>query len=160
VLILHLKLTVPRELPLEKEEPLLFLFGCRVLSLFMLLFSKLKGFLGGIAIAGMTLAAPSPSLAAGCTEASFYGGHGDGYAWQTTASGEVMNPNAMIVAHRSLPFGTRIRVTNQSNGKSVVVRVVDRGPYIYGRGLDLSVGAFARIASTSRGVANVCYSRV
>jgi len=125
----------------------------------MLVFSKLKGFLGGIAVAGMTLAVPSPSLAAGCTEASYYG-HNDGYAWQTMANGQPMNPNAMIVAHRSYPFGTRIRVTNQSNGRSVVVKVTDRGPYVHGRNLDLSYGAFARIASPSQGVAQVCYSRV
>ena len=125
----------------------------------MLVFSKLKGFLGGIAVAGMTLAVPSPSLAAGCTEASYYG-HNDGYAWQTMANGQPMNPNAMIVAHRSYPFGTRIRVTNQSNGRSVVVKVTDRGPSVHGRNLDLSYGAFARIASPSQGVAQVCYSRV
>lgn len=121
--------------------------------------TKLKGFLGGIALAGLSLVAPNPSHAGGCTEASYYG-HGDGYAWQTMANGQPMNPNAMIVAHRSYPFGTRLRVTNQSNGKSVVVRVADRGPYVYGRSLDLSYGAFARIASPSQGVANVCYSRV
>jgi rare lipoprotein A len=125
----------------------------------MLVFSKLKGFLGGIAVAGITLAAPLPSLAAGCTEASYYG-HNDGYAWQTMANGQLMNPNAMIVAHRSYPFGTRIRVTNQSNGRSVVVKVTDRGPYVHGRNLDLSYGAFAKIASPSQGVAQVCYSRV
>jgi rare lipoprotein A len=134
--------------------------GCRVLFELMLVFSKLKGFLGGIAVAGMTLAVPSPSLAAGCTEASFYGGHGDGYAWQTMANGKPMNPNSMITAHRSYPFGTRLRVTNQRNGKSVIVTVSDRGPFVTGRGLDLSVGAFAKIASTSQGVASVCYSRV
>ena len=125
----------------------------------MLDFSKLKGFLGGIAVAGLTLAAPSPSLAAGCTEASYYG-HNDGYAWQTMANGKPMNPNSMITAHKGYPFGTRLRVTNQRNGKSVIVTVTDRGPYAYGRGLDLSYGAFARIASPSQGVASVCYSRV
>ena len=125
----------------------------------MLVFSKLKGFLGGIAVAGMTLTVPSPSLAAGCTEASYYG-HNDGYAYQTMANGKPMNPNSMITAHRSYPFGTRLRVTNQRNGKSVVVTVSDRGPFVPGRGLDLSVGAFAKIASTSQGVASVCYSRV
>ena len=124
----------------------------------MLVFSKLKGFLGLAAIAGMSILAPLPSLASSCSGASFYGGHGDGYAWRTMANGQPMNPNAMITAHRSLPFGTRLRVTNQSNGKSVVVRVTDRGPFVAGRSLDLSVGAFSMIASPGQGVANVCYS--
>jgi rare lipoprotein A len=120
-------------------------------------FSKLKGFLGIAALAGMSILAPSPSLAASCSGASYYG-HMDGYAWQTMANGEAMNPNAMITAHRSLPFGTRLRVTNQSNGKSVVVRVTDRGPFVAGRSLDLSYGAFSKIAHPGQGVANVCYS--
>ena len=125
----------------------------------MLDFSKLKGFLGIAALAGMSILTPSPSLAASCSGASYYG-HMDGYAWQTMANGEAMNPNAMITAHRSLPFGTRLRVTNQSNGKSVVVTVTDRGPFVADRSLDLSLGAFSKIASPSQGVARVCYTRV
>jgi rare lipoprotein A len=124
----------------------------------MLAFSKLKGILGAAAIAGMSILAPSPSLAASCSGASFYGGHGDGYAWRTMANGQAMNPNAMITAHRSLPFGTRLRVTNQNNGRSVVVTVTDRGPFVAGRSLDLSIGAFSVIAHPSQGVANICYS--
>ena len=126
----------------------------------MLVFSKLKGLLGLTAIAGMSLLVPLPSYAGGCAEASFYGNSSDGYAWQTMANGKPMNPTAMITAHRSYPFGTRLRVTNQSNGKSVTVVVSDRGPYVSGRHLDLSVGAFSRIASLSQGVARVCYHRV
>lgn len=95
-----------------------------------------------------------------CGEASFYGSHGDGFAWQVTASGETFNPNSMTTAHRSLPFGTRLRVTNQSNGRSVVVRVVDRGPFVPGRVLDLSSGAFGRIGSHGAGLANVCFTRL
>lgn len=125
-----------------------------------MLFSKLKNLLGAAAVVGTTLVTPSPSLAAGCSQASFYGGGGDSYAWQTMANGQPMNPNAMITAHRHYKFGTRLRVTNQSNGKSVVVTVEDRGPFIAGRDLDLSIGAFSKIASPSQGVARVCYSRV
>lgn len=91
--------------------------------------------------------------------ASFYG-KGDSYAWRTMANGQPMDPGANITAHRSLPFGTRLRVTNQNNGKSVVVRVTDRGPYYGGRILDLSHGSFSRIASPSSGVAEVCYTRL
>jgi rare lipoprotein A len=125
----------------------------------VLVFSKLKNLLGAAAVVSTTLVAPSPSLAASCSGASYYG-HMDGYAWQTMANGQPMNPNAMITAHRNLRFGTRLRVTNQSNGKSVIVTVTDRGPFIAGRELDLSYGAFSKIASPSQGVARVCYSQV
>ena len=58
-----------------------------------------------------------------------------------TASGEKFDPNELTAAHRTLPFGTRLRVTNVATGKSVTVRVNDRGPYVRGRVLDLSTGA-------------------
>ena len=131
-----------------------------LLSILFMLFSKLKGLLSVAAIAGMSILAPSAAHADNCSEASFYGTPSDGYAWQTMANGRSMNPEAMITAHRSYPFGTRLRVTNQSNGKSVTVTVADRGPYVAGRNLDLSVGAFSRIASPGQGVARVCYYRV
>lgn len=134
--------------------------GCCFQFNFVLNFLKLKGFLGFAAAAGMSVLAPSPSIAASCGVASFYGGHGDGYAWRTMANGRVMDPNSMIVAHRYLPFGTRLKVTNQGNGKSVIVTVSDRGPYVSGKSLDLSIGAFSRIESPSRGLADVCYSLV
>lgn len=67
--------------------------------------------------------------------ASWYGsGH-------RTASGERFNPNGLTAAHRSLPFGTRVRVTNRSNGRSVVVRINDRGPFVGGRVIDLARGS-------------------
>lgn len=116
--------------------------------------STFASLLIGLAACAM---APAPSLASSCTLASFYG-RGDGYAWQTMANGRPMNPDAMITAHRSLPFGTRLLVANPTNGRQVVVTVADRGPFIAGRGLDLSIGAFSRIASPSQGVARVCYS--
>lgn len=105
------------------------------------------------------MAALPASAAASCGPASWYG-QGDGFAWRTMANGAPMNPSAMITAHRFLPFGTRLRVTNQHNGRSVVVRVTDRGPYAGGRVLDLSHGAFAVIASPGQGVARVCYQAV
>ena len=112
-----------------------------------------------IAIATVGLAPLQAKAASGCSLASHYG-IGDGYHGQTTASGERFNAYGKSVAHRWLPFGTRLRVTNQSNGRSVIVRVNDRGPYVGGRDLDLSYGAFSSIASPSQGVANICYSRV
>ena len=105
------------------------------------------------------LAPVTAKAASGCSLASHYG-IGDGYHGQITANGERYNAYGKTVAHRWLPFGTRLRVTNQSNGRSVIVRVNDRGPYIGDRDLDLSYGAFSSIASPSQGVANICYSRV
>ena len=74
-----------------------------------------------------------------------------------TASGETMNPSALTAAHRSLPFGTRVRVTNRNNGQSVVVRINDRGPFIKGRIIDLSKAAAAQIGMIRAGHAPVCF---
>jgi rare lipoprotein A len=75
-----------------------------------------------------------------------------------TANGESFNPNGLTAAHRTLPFGTKVRVTNMRNGKSVVVRINDRGPFIRGRVIDLSLGAAKLVEMTSSGVAKVTYS--
>jgi len=58
-----------------------------------------------------------------------------------TASGERLNPQALTAAHRSLPFGTKVRVTNKSNGRTVVVRINDRGPFVRGRVIDVTPAA-------------------
>jgi rare lipoprotein A len=63
------------------------------------------------------------------------------YSGRQTASGEVMDPGKMTAAHPSLPFGTEVTVTNHSNGRSVVVRINDRGPFVRGRVIDLSPAA-------------------
>ena len=70
--------------------------------------------------------------------ASYYGKE---LAGRPTASGERFNPSAMTAAHRTLRFRTRVRVTNSRNGRSVVVRINDRGPFVKGRSIDLSSGA-------------------
>ncbi|WP_435206091.1 septal ring lytic transglycosylase RlpA family protein [Micromonospora sp. bgisy143] len=90
-------------------------------------------------------------LDSGSCGASFYS---DG---QLTANGESFNPNELTAAHKTLPFNTKVRVTNPSNGKSVVVRINDRGPFIDGRCLDLSRAAFATIASVDVGALTVRY---
>lgn len=105
------------------------------------------------------LAPLSAEAASRCSLASHYG-VGDGYHGQITANGERYDAYGLSAAHRSLPFGTRLRVTNQTNGRSVIVKINDRGPYVYDRSLDLSYGAFSKIASPGQGVASVCYSRV
>jgi rare lipoprotein A len=81
--------------------------------------------------------------------ASFYGNE----SGSKTASGQRFNENDMTAAHRSLPFGTKLRVTHK--GRSVVVTVNDRGPFIKGRVLDLSTGAARAVGLTSSGVGHV-----
>jgi len=85
-----------------------------------------------------SVAFSSSSVAGSATGIASVYGNGDGYAWRKTANGERMNPRAMTAAHRSLPFGTRVSVVNQRNGKSVVVRISDRGPFVRGRIIDLT----------------------
>ncbi|WFE67411.1 septal ring lytic transglycosylase RlpA family protein [Micromonospora sp. WMMD714] len=76
---------------------------------------------------------------------------------QLTANGENFDPNALTAAHKTLPFNTKVRVTNPANGKSVTVRINDRGPFIDGRCIDLSRAAFASIASVDLGALTVRY---
>jgi rare lipoprotein A len=77
-----------------------------------------------------------------------------------TASGERMNPSAMTAAHRSLPFGSKIRVTNKRNGRAVVVRINDRGPFVRGRVVDLSKAAASSLGFVSSGHTPVCLDRL
>ena len=77
---------------------------------------------------------------------------------QSTASGEQFNPNAMTAAHKSLSLGTHIRVTNVRNGRSVVVRINARGPYVAGRCVDLSRASFAEIADLGQGTTPITYT--
>lgn len=84
------------------------------------------------------------------------------YYWQPqkVACGGRFNPNAMTAAHRTYPCGTRIRVTNKRNGKSVVVIVNDRGPFVKGRIVDLSLAAAKAIGMTGAGVIPVAVERI
>ncbi len=85
-------------------------------------------------------------------EASWYG---PGLYGNLTASGATFRPGTMTAAHRYLPFGTRVRVTNLNNGRSRVVTINDRGPYVGGRIIDLAEGAAASLGVKSSGVASV-----
>ncbi|HHW01890.1 MAG TPA: septal ring lytic transglycosylase RlpA family protein [Thermoanaerobacterales bacterium] len=85
-------------------------------------------------------------------KASWYGPEFDG---RLTASGEVYNQSALTAAHRELEFGTKVRVTNLSNGKSVLVTINDRGPYVAGRHLDLSRAAAEQVDMVEQGVVEV-----
>ncbi|MGX7704272.1 septal ring lytic transglycosylase RlpA family protein [Methylobacterium sp. Gmos1] len=114
--------------------------------------ARIVALAGGIALAGWGSLAASSSAQAQSGGASWYAsGH-------RTASGERFNPNGLTAAHRSLPFGTRVRVTNQANGRSVVVRINDRGPFAHGRIIDLARGAGRAIGMN--GVARVAVAVV
>jgi len=84
--------------------------------------------------------------------ASYYSDKLNGHA---TASGESFNNSKLTAAHKKLPFGTMVKVTNTANGKSVVVRVNDRGPFVAGRIIDLSKAAATAIGMVSAGIAKV-----
>ena len=77
------------------------------------------------------------------------------FQFRRTASGEMFNNLAMTAAHKTLPFGCKVRVTNMKNGKSIIVKINDRGPFIQGRIIDLSRAAFARIGDTKSGTITV-----
>ncbi|SCY25780.1 rare lipoprotein A [Microvirga guangxiensis] len=86
--------------------------------------------------------------------------YGPGFHGRKTASGERFNSNDMTAAHRSLPFGTRLRVVNESNGRSVVVRVNDRGPFAHRRIIDLAKGPAQALGLTSAGTGYVSLHRL
>jgi rare lipoprotein A len=97
-------------------------------------------------LAGTGLAAAEPQARG---KASFYS-HG-----AKTANGERFQPSAMTAAHRTLPFGTKVRVTDVQSKRSVVVRINDRGPFIKGRIIDVSRGAANELGMIGRGIAMV-----
>ena len=78
--------------------------------------------------------------------------YGPGFHGRRTANGEIFDTNEMTMAHRSLAFGSKVRVTNLDNGRSIVVRVNDRGPYVGGRIADLSHAAASRLGFVEDGV--------
>jgi rare lipoprotein A len=92
----------------------------------------------------------APAVEAGQTGVASYYKHG-----RRTANGERFNPNGYTAAHRSLPFGTKVLVTNLRNGRSVIVRINDRGPFSGGRVIDLSLGAAKVVGLTVSGTAKV-----
>lgn len=97
------------------------------------------------------------SLAEEVHEVSLYSEkfHGKG-----TAFGETFDMNALTAAHRTFPWNTLVKVTNVENGKSVIVRINDRGPFVEGRDMDLSLGAFTVIAPRSQGIARATFQRL
>ncbi|MFQ5894849.1 MAG: septal ring lytic transglycosylase RlpA family protein [Nitrospinota bacterium] len=81
--------------------------------------------------------------------------YGFGFALRRTASGELYNPYKLTAAHKTLPMTTRVRVTNLENGRSVVVRINDRGPFVAGRIIDLSYAAAGKLGFRKKGTARV-----
>ena len=117
---------------------------------------KIKSFGTAILAATATLCVVSATVPASaqCGGASWYALH------SRTASGEIMNPTKMTAAHKTLPFGTKVKVTNEATGKSVVVRINDRGPFIRGRIIDLSEAAAGQIGMVRSGHAPVCIASI
>lgn len=113
---------------------------------------RMKAAASAAAITAVLIMAGTPASAQ-CGSASWYA------LYSQTASGEQMNPAALTAAHRTLPFGTKLKVTNERNGKSVVVRINDRGPFIKGRVIDLSKAAAKKLGFVDKGVANICMAR-
>lgn len=81
--------------------------------------------------------------------------YGPGFHGRRTANGEIFDQNDLTAAHKELAFGTKVKVTNLQNGKSIIVKINDRGPYINGRHLDLSKGAAQKIDMIEAGVVDV-----
>ena len=109
------------------------------------------------AAAGLALACAAlfPTLASAAdVETGKIAYYGSKFAGRKTASGQRFNPNALTMAHKTLPFGTMVKVTNLSNDKSVVVRVNDRGPTQADRIGDLSYAAARKIRMLKSGVVN------
>lgn len=116
------------------------------------------GGLVAVLIAFVTALAVSPEPAAGAQETGGWtqegkiSWYGPGFHGRLTANGEVFDKNELTMAHNKLPFGSRVRVTNLNNGRSVIVRVNDRGPFVAGRVGDLSRAAAEEIGMVDHGV--------
>lgn len=99
---------------------------------------------------------PAAEAAAGIHAATVHASwYGPGFHGRRTANGERYDMHGLTAAHKTLPFGTKVRVTNVANGKSVVVRINDRGPFVRGRTIDLSRGAAQAVGMLGAGVAQV-----
>ena len=115
--------------------------------------------LAGAALVAWSCASPAPkplaSVDKGWTQKGIASWYGPKFHGRRTANGEVYDMNAVSAAHKSLPFETHVRVDNLDNGQSMVVRINDRGPFIKGRIIDLSLGAARQIDMVQAGVAEV-----
>ena len=121
---------------------------------------RLASLVVAVAFAAALLAVPppvthvlaQPDEASAWTQNGKVSWYGPGFQGRRTANGEIFDTNEMTMAHRSLAFGSKVRVTNLDNGRSIVVRVNDRGPYVGGRIADLSHAAASRLGFVEDGV--------
>jgi rare lipoprotein A len=121
---------------------------------------RLASLIVSVAFAAALLAVPAPEThvssqpiaVAAWTQDGKVSWYGPGFHGRRTANGEIFDTNEMTMAHRSLAFGSKVRVTNLDNGRSIVVRVNDRGPYVGGRIADLSHAAASRLGFVEDGV--------
>lgn len=111
-------------------------------------------FLALLAGCGSTPKSGAP-VSSGHSESGMASYYGNEFNGRKTASGERFDQGKLTAAHRTMPFGTRVKVTNTKNNRSVVVRVNDRGPFVRGRVIDLSSSAFRSIAGLNEGVVPV-----
>ena len=109
-----------------------------------------------VALAAVSCLSATDALAAKGPASSNCGGASWYALGSRTASGERMNASKLTAAHRSYKFGTMLRVTNKRNGKSVIVRINDRGPFVRGRLIDISRAAAHQIGMISSGTGQVC----
>ena len=119
---------------------------------------RIIGYAASAALLGFTILLPAPgedaAEATQCGRASWYA------MTSITASGERASPATMTAAHRSLPFGTRVRVKNLSNGRSVVVRINDRGPVSRRLIIDVTKGVAAKLGFVNKGITKVCLEKL
>ena len=123
--------------------------------IFLIILNKFTLNFNSISIAVVALGTIFTSCSPKVTEkgrASFYA---DSFQGRKTANGEIFKQNKKTAAHKTLPFGTKVKVTNLKNGKSVTVRINDRGPFVAGRMIDLSKEAARKIDMEKAGVADV-----
>jgi rare lipoprotein A len=121
---------------------------------------RLASLIVAVAFAAILLAVPAPNAhvppqadeAPAWTQNGKVSWYGPGFQGRRTANGEIFDTHEMTMAHRSLAFGSKVRVTNLDNGRSIVVRVNDRGPYVGGRIADLSHAAASRLGFVEDGV--------
>lgn len=118
------------------------------------MFLKRTGFLCALILATIMVNSPAHAFTQ-CGKASWYAG-----PTNTTANGERLRHGANTAAHKSLPFGSKVRVTNKRNGRSIIVRINDRGPFIRGRVIDLTRGGAKRLGFINAGVTPVCIKRI
>jgi rare lipoprotein A len=136
---------------LDKLSPIRWALGLSVLLAFTLAGCTSQNF------------APAPRSSASYYAPTTYGSsrtqvaswYGPGFAGRRTSSGEIYNPEGLTAASTTLPLGSHVRVLNPDTGRSVVVRINDRGPFVHGRSLDLSHGAAQQIGLTGKGVGRV-----